>query len=249
MSKATSQAMLLPASLLALVFFACGLAFAAQETPQTSGSPTPAAESPAPRHSIDGRREGQLMVKEEEGEVDPTVVFRHSAAVRMIAAKTGLSIDQTFWVCMALNFIVIFGGLWFLLRKIVPAVFRNRTVAIQRRLEEARKTSEDARRRLSEVEARLSRLDSEIEEMRREAEAASRHEEVRVMAAAEEERRRIVQSAEQEIARAANAARRELKAFTAELGVGLAAKKIRIAEGADQQLVRDFTARLGRDGN
>jgi F-type H+-transporting ATPase subunit b len=249
MSKATSKAMLLPALVLALMFFACGLSASGQETPQPGPSPAPAAESPAPRHPADGRREGQLLVKEEEGEVDPNVVFRHSTAVRMIAAKTGLSIDQTFWLCMALNFIVIFGVLWFLLRKIVPTVFRNRAEAIQRRLEEARKASDDARRRLSEVETRLSRLDVEIEEMRREAEASSHHEEERVMAAAEEERRRIVQSAEQEIARAANAARRELKAYTAELGVSLAEKKIRIAEGADQQLVRDFTARLGRDGN
>lgn len=236
--------------LLAFMFCACAFPVSAQEATQPSTSPTPAVtESPAARRPIAGRREGQLMVKEEEGEVDPNVVFRHSAAVRMIAAKTGLSIDQAFWLCMALNFIVIFGLLWFLLRKAIPAMYRGRVEAIQKRLEEARKTSEDARRRLDEVEARLSRLDTEIEQMRREAEASSRHDEERIMAAAEEERRRIVQSAEQEIARAANAARRELKAYTVELGVSLAEKKIRIAEAADQQLVREFTSRLGRDGN
>lgn len=234
-------------AVLALMFLVCG--FAAAQEPQASQSPRPATEEPKARHPRDDQREGRLLVKEEEGEVDPNVVFRHSAAVRMIAAKTGLSIDQAFWLCMALNFILIFGLLWFLLRNAIPALFRGRAEAIQRRLEEARKTGEDARRRLSEVEGRLSRLDSEIEEMRRQAETSSRHEEDRVMATAEEERRRIVQSAEQEIARAANAARRELKAYAAELGVNLAEKKIRIAEGADQQLVRDFSLRLGRDGN
>lgn len=247
MSKAKPK--LLAASLLAWMCLACGALASAQEAPQPGTTPTPSADAPRTQRPIEGRREGQLLVKEEEGEVDPNVVFKHSAAVRMIAAKTGLSIDQTFWLCMALNFIVIFGVLWFFLRKAVPALFRNRAEAIQRRLEEARKTSEDAKRRLGEVEARLSRLDSEIEEMRREAEASGRQEEERVMAAAEEERRRIVQSAEQEIARAANAARRDLRAYAAELGVSLAEKKIRITEGADQQLVRDFTLRLGRDGN
>lgn len=234
-------------SVLALVL-TCGMASLGQEAQPPAQSSTPAAGAPKGSHEK-GLREGQELVKEEEGEADPSAVFRHSAAVRKISRWTGLSIDQTFWLCMVLNFLVIFVGLWIIGKKIFPAVFRNRTELIQRRLEEARKTSEDARRRLAEVETRLSRLDSEIEQMRREAEASSRNEEERVMAVAEEERRRIVESAEQEIARAANAARRELKSYAAELGVNLAEKKIRIAEGADRQLVRDFTARLGRDGN
>lgn len=215
----------------------------------------PAEVSATPAATADGyraerrEREGKLLVKEEEGEVDPNVAFRHSWAVRMISKITGLSIDGAFWLCMALNFIIIIGVLWLLLRKIVPAVFRNRADAIQRRLEEARKTSDDARRRLAEVEARLSRLDAEIEHMRAEAQDASRREEERVLAAVEDERRRIVASAEQEIARAAGAARRELKAYTAELGVSLAEKRILIEESTDRKLVRDFASQMGRDGN
>ena len=84
--------------------------------------------------------------------------------------------------------------------------------------------------------------------MRSEAETAAKGEEERVMAAAEEERRRIVQSAEQEIAMAANAARRELKAYAADLAVDLAEKKIQVNQAADQMLVREFTANLGKDG-
>jgi F-type H+-transporting ATPase subunit b len=185
----------------------------------------------------------------EKAEEDPGAAFRRSAAVKWVARTTGLGEPGAFWLCMALNFLVIFGILWYLLRKIIPATFRNRTEAIQRRLEEARKTSEEARQRLAGVEERLSRLDVEIEQMRREAEASGLQEEERVMAAAEEERRRIVESAEQEIARAANAARRELKAYAAELGVSLAEKKIRIEASMDQKLVRDFTVQLGRDDN
>ena len=220
----------------------------AQEV-QPAGNPAPSSSASKSHKSEHDGDEARLIVKEEEGKADPNEVFRHSDAVKSLARLTGLSPDAVYWICFVLNFIVVVAILWLLLKKTLPAVFRNRSEAIQRRLEEARKTSEEARRRLAEVEARLSRLDSEIEQMQHEAEAASRHEEERLMAAAEEERRRIVESAEQEIARAANAARRELKAFAAELGVSLAEKKIHIAESADQKLVRDFAARLGRDGN
>jgi F-type H+-transporting ATPase subunit b len=206
------------------------------QSPETSVQPAPPNEKEA----------AQKERKETEaGENDS---FRHSPSIRWIARVTGLSLDQVYWICFVLNFVVVVVVLWALLRKSVPAIFRARTETIQRRLEEARKTSEDARQRLSAVEARLSRLDVEIEQMRKEAEAAARSEEERVMAAAEEERRRIVASAEQEIALAANVARRELKAYAADLAVSLAEKKIRVSEGEDQRLVHSFVSRLGRDG-
>lgn len=248
-----SQARIFTIALMALVLaspacYSHQWIVSAQEDHQAQVPSSPATTANAPRAER-GDREGKLLVKEEEGEVDPNVAFRHSWAVRMISKITGLSIDGAFWLCMVLNFVIIVGVLWMLLRKVVPAVFRNRVDAIQRRLEEARKTSEDARLRLADVEARLSRLDAEIEQMRVEAEDSSRGEEERVLAAAEEERRRIVTSAEQEIARATGAARRELKAYTAELGVRLAEKKILIDESADRRLVREFASQMGRDGN
>jgi F-type H+-transporting ATPase subunit b len=215
---------------------------------EQTASPAPSA-SQSPNKTVENQRTQQGEAQAEEAE-EPSedAVFRNSGAVRLIARKTGLSIDQAFWICMVLNFILIIALLWFLLRKAVPALYRNRNEAIQRRLEEARKTSEEARKRLADVESRLSRLDTEIEQMRREAESGASTEEKRMLAAAEEERRRIVESAEQEIARAAAAARRELKAYAAELAVDLAEKRIHITEDIDHELVRDFASRLGRDG-
>ena len=188
------------------------------------------------------------MEEKEAEEPSEDEVFRNSPSVKWVSRKTGLDLNTAFWLCMTINFVVVFALLWFLLRKAVPAIFRNRNEAIQRRLEEARKTSEEARKRLAEVESRLSKLDTEIEQMRREAESGASVEEKRVLEAAEEERRRIVESAEQEIARAAAAARRELKAYAAELAVDLAAKRIHITDDVDHELVRDFASRLGKDG-
>ncbi len=175
--------------------------------------------------------------------------IRHSPAVKFIARKTGLTIDQAYWLCIGLNFAVVFITIVVLLRKKLPGYFSGRTAAIQKGIEDARKTGEDARRRLSEVEGRLSRLDTEIAAMRREAEENAKAEEQRILAAGEEERRRIVASAEQEIEMAANAARRELKSYVAELAVELAEKKIRVSKDTDEALVRSFTAELGKDGN
>ena len=209
-------------------------AFAQDEHPQSSASAPSAHESTPASKEAEGNSEEQ---------------FHHSPAVQAIARLTGLSLDAAYWLCVVLNFIVILAILWVGLKKVLPIFFRNRTEAIQRRLEEARKASEDAGRRLSEVEARLSRLDADIAQMQQEAEAAARREEEQTMKAAEEERRRIVESAEQEIASAAATARRDLKAYTAELAVKLAEKKIQIGESTDEKLVRNFASRLGKDGN
>src|SRR5215471_7966287 len=238
-----AKAKIFAASALFLALFSLSTMVATASAQEKQSPPSSEAAS-----SKQAAPNDQESAKETHGEeADPNEAFRHADSVKLVARITGLSLDAAYWLCVVLNFVIVFAILWILLRKVIPAAFRNRTEAIQKRLEEARKASEDARRRLTDVEARLSRLDSEIEQMRREAEAGVKAEEERVMKAAEEERRRIVQSTEQEIATAANAARRELKAYVAELAVSLAEKKIRITESTDETLVRHFASRLGKD--
>lgn len=237
---------LLPVLLLLPSIFS--VAISAQEAPKAQpSSPAPKSEQQINK----GETSEQLAHTSKEAagqESDPNEAFKHSAAVQWIARVTGLSVDTAYWISFVLNFLIVVVLLWIMLRKALPGILRNRAEAIQKRIEEARKTSEEARRRLTDVEGRLSRLDTEISQMRNEAEVAAQNEEQRLMAAAEDERRRIVQSAEQEIDRITSAARRDLKAYAAELAVDLAAKKIRIDTAADQMLVREFTARIGKDG-
>jgi len=213
----------------------------AQENPASTSAPHGQAKpaQPSPKH------EGEEQL-EEGGEAD---AIRNAPAVKWIARHTGLSNNGAYWLCIGLNFAVIFFAVAGLMRKILPGYFKGRTTTIQKGIEDARKMSEDARRRLAEVEGRLSRLDADIAEMRREADENAKAEEQRLLAAGEEERKRIVASAEQEIESAANAARRELKAYVAELAVELAEKKIRVSNDTDEALVRAFTAQMGKDGN
>jgi F0F1-type ATP synthase membrane subunit b/b' len=104
----------------------------------------------------------------------------------------------------------------------LPGIFRDRTAAIQKAMQEAQKASEEARRKLADIESRLMKLDVEIGMMRDEAEKEGGAEEARIKQRAEEDARKNCGSAQQEIAAAAKSARRELTAYAADLGGGLA---------------------------
>jgi len=210
----------------------------AQETSATPQAQSPGRE-PAPAT-------GEVKGNEKGGEESNPV--RNSAAVQWLAKKTGLTLDQAYWVCIGINFGAVFLFIVVMLRKKLPGYFSGRTAAIQKGIEEARKMSEEARARLTEVEGRLSRLGADIAAMRSEADDNAKAEEKRIQQSSEEERQRIVSSAQQEIDMAANAARRDLKAYAGELAIDLAEKKIRVDKNADETLVREFTTRLGKDG-
>lgn len=209
-------------------------------------SPTPATPGRELAH------ESREAAGEEKDEMEE---FKHSASVRLVSRITGLNLQQSYWLCFILNFAVIAALFVWAGRKYLPGMFRDRTAAIQKAMQEAQKASEEARRKLAEIEARLQKLDVEIGMMRDQAEREGAVEEARIQAAAEEDARKIVASAEQEIAAAAKAARRQLTAHAAELAVGIAAKQIRVDAATDQALVRDFASQLatsdksGKDGN
>ena len=165
----------------------------------------------------------------------------------MIAGWTGLSPRATYWVLYVLDFGIIAGLIVWFSKSKLPAAFRGRTESIQKSMQEAQKASAEANARLSAIEDRLERLDAEIAHMRAAADQDAAAEDERIRAAAEEEKRKIIAAAEQEIAAAANLARRELKAYTADLAVKIAARNIRLDPAEDKALVRDFAAQL-KDG-
>jgi len=180
----------------------------------------------------------------EAADEDETTEFKQSASVAFLARITGMSLKHAYWLAVVLNFAVVSIAIFWFSKKFLPGMFRDRTAAIQKAIEEARKASADANRRLSEIEARLSKLDVEIGSMRAAAEREAVAEEQRIKAAAEEDTRKIIESAEQEIAAAAKQARRELTAYAADLAVSLAQRQIHVDAAIDQVLVRSFTDQL-----
>ena len=205
----------------------------------------------AKQEDSDSARQGpgrQLAHESREAageEKDENAQFKQSASVRLVAKLTGLSLQRSYWLCMVLNFVVIAALIVWAGRKHLPGLFRDRTAAIQKAMQEAQKASDEARRKLAEIESRLMKLDVEIGMMRDAAEKEAGAEEARIQAAAQEDARKIVAAAEQEIAAAAKAARRQLTAHAADLAVGLAQKQIRVDAATDQTLVQNFARELG----
>jgi F-type H+-transporting ATPase subunit b len=206
---------------------------------QTSGS--------AEQGGVPSAQDVQSNSGPEDNSHDETAQFKHSASVKLISKVTGLSFDGAYWLAVGINFAIVVGVIAWASQKNLPAMFRNRTAAIQKSLEEARRASEDANRRLSDIESRLGRLDHEIAEMRTAGEKEAAAEEDRIKAATAEDARRIIESAQQEIAAAAKAARRDLTAFTADLAVSLAAKQIKVDNSTDRVLVRRFASQISDD--
>lgn len=202
--------------------------------------------TPSPEHHSGQNSLGQQLVKEtrEAAGEDDAEQFKHSSSVVWVAKVTGLDLEHAYILCVILNFVVIAIAIFWISKKYLPGLFRNRTATIQKALEEARKASEDANRRLAEIEARLSKLDAEIAGMRAQAEEEAAAEEQRIKAAAEEDARKIVESAQQEIAAAAKSARRELKEYAANLAVSLAKKQIHVDASTDHALVLYFAQQL-----
>lgn len=193
-------------------------------------------------------REAQKEAKEAP---DENAAFRYSKSVKWFSGLTGMDVKKGYWVFTSLNFVIIAWLLVWGWMKFWPNLVRGRNERISHGLEEARRTSAEAQRRLGDIESRLAKLDTEIAGMKGRAEAEGKVEEERMKAASGEEKQRILKAAEQEIASASAQARRDLKAFAAEMAVDLA--QARIASGidvnSDEQLVREFAQRLGKEGH
>jgi F-type H+-transporting ATPase subunit b len=236
------------AEILSLALFICLLlpsATRAQDQPTSSPNPNSSARQ---EKRDSGRGIGSQLAHEtrEAAGEDDQEQFKRSTSVSWLAGKTGLSLDQAYWLSILLNFAVVAGLLIWLSKKNLPGFFRNRTTSIQKAMQEAQEASEEANRRLADIDARLSQLGVEIEKMRASAEAGAAAEEARIKAAAEEDARKIVESAEREIAAAAKSARRELKAYAADLAVSMAIKQIKVDSVTDQGLIRNFANQLSR---
>lgn len=199
----------------------------------SGGASTPEAQSP----------------EKNESEVDSNEAYRHSSVVQFLGKKLGMSTEQAASAFEIFNFLVLAGLLGWLLVKMLPKAFRDRTSLLQKRLVDARAATEEATARMSNVEDRLQALDGAIAGLREQAEKALAAEEVRVRAAIEEERVKILASTEQEIAAISAQARRDIRQYAAELAVDQAAKKLVVSAETDRLLVQEFANRLaGKSG-
>jgi len=141
-----------------------------------------------------------------------------------------------------INFLILAGGLGYLIQKNAGPFFASRSRKIRQDIEEAEEVRRDAERRAAEVDRRLAGLESEIAALRAESQKEAEAERERIAQQTPLEIAKVRAHAEQEIAAAAKTARVELKEYAAELAIGLAAQKLRARMTPETQdsLVRGF---------
>ena len=150
-----------------------------------------------------------------------------------------------------INFLILVGGLGYVLRKPMAEFFRSRSASITKGLDEGRKALEASQARLQEVEAKLGRLEAEIAAFREAAQREMEAERVRLQQAGAEEAARIIEAARAQMDTAVRAAKLELKSYAATKAVALAEDLIRsrLDDPGQTRLVTQFAATLGtREG-
>ena len=140
------------------------------------------------------------------------------------------------------NFVLLAGGLGYLIKKNAGPFFALRTKKIQQDMLQAQVQRKDAEMHAADVDRRLANLEAEIASLRAESDAEGKAETERSLQRTAAEIAKIQEHAEQEIVSAGKAARMELKGYSAELAVQLAEQKIagRMTGEAQDNLVRGF---------
>ena len=145
-----------------------------------------------------------------------------------------------------INFVLLVGGLGYVLRKPLTEFFSSRTASIQKSLDDGRKALEASQVQLRSVEEKLQHLGDEIAAFKASAAREMEAERQRLRQVAAEEAARILDSARAQMETALRGARIELKGFAAQQSVALAEELIRatLDEPVRQRLVSQFAATL-----
>jgi F-type H+-transporting ATPase subunit b len=124
------------------------------------------------------------------------------------------------------NFIILFGGLTYLLYKPIRSFLDKRAQEIRFSLKDAEDSKKAAEQKLKEIETRLAGLEQEIEKMMKEADSEGRREMERILQMAKHETERIKHFSRQEIDGIIRSGIRELREHTALLITSLAKERI-----------------------
>ncbi len=145
-----------------------------------------------------------------------------------------------------LNFLLVFGGLAYVMARYGGGYFRGRAQAITASIREAAAEKTAADQELREVSEKVASLDQEIAQMRSVASQESAAEAERVAESGRKEIARIEQSSRAEIRAAERAARLELKSLAAGMAVDRAGALVRSRMDAKRRaaIFQSFLAQL-----
>ncbi len=144
------------------------------------------------------------------------------------------------------NFILLFGGLAYYLRRPLRDFLDSRARGIEQGLADGKQAQREAEAKMSAIEARLARMDREIEGLKKQAAQESEEERRRIIESSNAEADKVVAMARREIEGLQRSARLELKAHVAELAVGLAEERLRsdLGQNENHRIISRFVRSL-----
>lgn len=167
------------------------------------------------------------------------------------AAEEDPATSATGTVFRWLNFLLVFGGAGYLLKKYGTPFFRANAKAIAANITEASAAKAAADRELREAEARVAHFDQELAGLREAARRESAAEADRLRASGRTEIEKINQAARAELAAAERAAQLELRVLAASMAVERAGALIssRMTPETRARMFQAFLGVLGRNIN
>jgi F0F1-type ATP synthase membrane subunit b/b' len=150
-----------------------------------------------------------------------------------------------------LNFLIVFGGIAYLIAKHGGAFFRGNAKEIAASIHEATAAKAEADRELREVETKIARFDHDVSEMREEARGNWAAESGRLQASGVTEIEKINQAARAELAASERAAQQQLREIAATMAVQDAAALVASRMNAEirARMFQSFLGELGRSKN
>ncbi len=146
------------------------------------------------------------------------------------------------------NFGILAAGLGYLASKHLPAFFSGRTAEIQKDIAEARQLKAESDAKAAAMEQRMAKLGAEIEALRAEGRAQIAAEGDRIRKETETAVAKLQAAAESEIESLTKAAKHELKNYSVQLAMDMAADKIRTRGNMEANLFNRFVADLEKKG-
>ena len=92
-----------------------------------------ATEPPKPENSSDAKSKGEAESNDEEAK------FKQSASITKLAGWLGITNNQAWWLSVLINFGIVLGAILYAAKTNLPGLFRDRTSAIQKSMDEARR--------------------------------------------------------------------------------------------------------------
>jgi F-type H+-transporting ATPase subunit b len=147
-----------------------------------------------------------------------------------------------------LNFVLLFGTLFFLLRVPLRTYFAERRAAVRKDVEDAAALKKQAEERYAKWQRRLGQLEEELEGIRttarERAETEREHMLADARATAERMRQDAAAAVDQELRRARESLRQEASQLAVELAAGILREQV--TPGDRERLLDEFIGRIER---